>query len=148
MRKSSTAGLQKLQKTVPERKTQRKSCPEGAQKRASAEHGRARLREATKTQQNVITERRAHRKHEKGVKQKHERKPLTTPNADVPLVILPTRVRSKFAKQKKQDLLMETLTLVQINEDWGQSHKNMRTILPSKWGGIRLSYILRDPGHS
>ena len=105
MRKNSTAGLQKPKKTVPERKTHTKFCPEGAQKRPSAQYGRARLREATKTQQNVITERRAHRKHKKGVKQRHERKPLTTPNADVPLVILPTRVRSKFAKQKKQDLL-------------------------------------------
>ena len=104
MRKGSTAALQKPKKTVPEGKTHRKSCPEAAQKRPSAQHGRARLREATKTQQNVITERRPPRKHEKGVKQKHERKPPTTTNADVPLVILPTRVRSKFAKQKKQDL--------------------------------------------
>ena len=91
----------KSPKKVPEGNTHRKSCPEAAQKRPSAQHGRARLREATKTQQNVITERRAPRKHEKGVKQKHERKPPTTTNADVPLVILPTRVRSKFGEQKK-----------------------------------------------
>ena len=103
MRKGSTAALPKPKKTVPEGKTQRKSCPEAARKRPSAQHGRAKLREASKTQQNVITERRAPRKHEKGVKQKHERKPPTTTNADVPLVILPTRVRSKFAK--KQDRL-------------------------------------------
>ena len=101
MRKSSTAGLPKPKKTVPEGKTHKESCPEAAQKRSSAQHGRARLREATKTKQNVITERRAPRKNEKAVKQKHERKPPTTTNADVPLVILPTRVRSKFAKQKK-----------------------------------------------
>ena len=106
VRKMSTAGLQKPKKVVPDRKTHRKSCPEAAQKRPSAQHGRARLREATKTQQNVITERRAPRKHEKGVKQKHERKPPTTTNADVPLVILPTRVRYKFEEEKKnQDLL-------------------------------------------
>ena len=104
MQKGSTAALPKPKKTVPERKTHRKSCSEAAQKTPSAQHGRAKLREASKTQQNVITERRAPRKHKKGVKQRHERKPLTTPNADVPLVILPTRVRSKFAKQKKQDL--------------------------------------------
>ena len=83
VRKMSTAGLQKPKKVVPDRKKHRKSCPEAAQKRPSAQHGRARLREATKTQQNVITERRAPRKHEKGVKQKHERKPPTTTNADV-----------------------------------------------------------------
>ena len=103
MRKASTAALQKAKKTVPEGKTHRKSCPEGAQKRPSAQHGRAKLREASKTQKNVMTERRAPRKHKKGVKQKHERKPPTTTNADVPLVILPTRVCSKF-EEKKQDL--------------------------------------------
>ena len=80
--KKQHSGLQKPKKTVQERKTHAKFCPEGAQKRPSAQYGRARLREATKTQQNVITERRAHRKHKKGVKQRHERKPLTTPNAD------------------------------------------------------------------
>ena len=101
VRKMSTAGLQKPKKMVLDRKTHRKSCPEAAQKRPSAQHGRARLREATKTQQNVTTERRAPRKKKKDVKQKHERKPPTTTNADVPLMILPTRVRSKFAKKSK-----------------------------------------------
>ena len=82
----------------------RSSCPEAAQKRPSGQYGRAKLREASKTQRNVITERRAPRKHEKSAKRKHERKPPTTTNADAPLVILPTRVRSKFPT-KNQDLL-------------------------------------------
>ena len=104
MRKGSTAALPKPQKTVPERKTQRNSCPEAARKRPNAQHGRAKLREASKTQQNVITERRAPRKYKKSAKQKRERKPPKTTNADAPLVILPTRVRSKFPT-KNQDLL-------------------------------------------
>ena len=88
----------KSPKKSPGRKNTQKILPGRCPKKFSAQHGRARLREATKTQQNVITVRRAPRKHEKGAKQKHERKPLTTTNADVPLVIRPTRVRSKFAK--------------------------------------------------
>ena len=61
--KREHSGPPKAQKTVPEGKTHRKSCPEGAQKRPSAQHGRAKLREASKTQQNVITEGRVPRKY-------------------------------------------------------------------------------------
>ena len=55
--------------------------PEGAQKRPGAEKGRARLREATQTQQNLITERRAPQKHRWSQQKMHERKQQTTTKA-------------------------------------------------------------------
>ena len=135
----STAGLQKPKKMVPDRKTHRKSCPEAAQNRPSAQHGRARLREATKTQQNVTTERRAPRKHKKDVKQKRERKPPMTTNADVPLVILPTRVRSKFAKKVKTSS-MEALTFPPCSKQSGLAPNAQQYVHgpPLQMGGLPL----------
>ena len=61
----------------------------------------ARLREVAKAQQTIIAEWRAPRQHKNSFQQMHERKQQTTTKVKIPLVILPVRVLSQFAKQKR-----------------------------------------------
>ena len=104
---------------------------------AHSEPGHAKLREASKTQQNVITERRAPRKYKKSAKQKRERKPPKTTNADAPLVILPTRVRSKFPT-KNQDLLHGNIDVSTMFKTIriGAKRTGISAVLTSRWGAF------------
>jgi hypothetical protein len=102
--------------------------------------GAQNLREATKTQHNIITERRAPRKHKTGFKKQHKRKQPTTTTATIPLVILPMRVRPNSQKTKTSS--METLSFQPCSNktEWVPSAKDYMHDHPLQMGGLPLSF--------
>ena len=102
--------------------------------------GALNLREATKTQQSIITERRALRKHKTGLK-KNEREQPTTTKATIPLVILPMRVRPNSQKTKTSST--ETLSFQPCSNktEWVPSAQEYMHDYPLQMGGLPLSFI-------
>jgi hypothetical protein len=68
MQKRSTAGLPKAKNSVQDMKNTEKPTQKEPKNNPALKKGARFLREATKTQHNIITERRAPRKHKTGLK--------------------------------------------------------------------------------
>ena len=72
MQKTSTAGLSKTNKLVQDSKKTQKKPPESAQKEPNTKNNAQILREVARTQESIIDERRAPRKHKTGLRKKRE----------------------------------------------------------------------------
>ena len=70
MQKRSTAGLPKAKNSVQDMKNTEKPAQKEPKRDPALKKGAQNLREATKTQQSIITERRALRKHKTGLNTK------------------------------------------------------------------------------
>ena len=99
MQKRSTAGLPKAKNSVQDMKNTEKPARKEPKSNPALKKGAQFLREATKTQQSIITERRALRKHKTGLKKKREG--TTNDNqSDNTTSDSPDACASQFAKNK------------------------------------------------
>ena len=136
MQKRSTAGLPKAKKSVQDMKNTEKPAQKEPKRDPAQKKGPLNLREATKTQQSIITERRALRKHKTGLKKTREG--TTNDNqSDNTTSDSPDACASQFAKKQRLPPQKHCrFNHVPTKQNGCQVHKTVCTLIPSRWGAF------------
>ena len=141
MQKRSTAGLPKAKNSVQDTKNTEKPAQKEPKRDPALKKGAQNLREATKTQQSIITERRRLRKHKTGLKKTREG--TTNDNqSDNTTSDSPDACASQFAKNTGTSST-ETLSFQPCSNktEWVPSAQDCVHAHPLQMGGLPLSFI-------